>query len=76
MITDKVILKYELEKVTPGEISLVEMLANDYSRMEIAEKMQVSIRTVEFYFFNLRKRFGCRKEAALVTIFFRAKLIR
>lgn len=76
MISDKKILKYILERVEDTEIRLVQALADDISRKEIAENMGISVRTVELYFFNLRKKFECKKESALITIFFRAKLIK
>lgn len=52
------------------------MLADDLTRIDIAKKLGISIRTLEGRLDKMRLAFDCNKEAGLVALFFRINLIK
>ena len=76
MITDKKELNKILKGVDTFDVAMVQLLADDVTRPAMAEILGVGIKTLEKKMYDLRHKFGCHKEAPLITIFFRAKLIK
>ncbi|HYG14243.1 MAG TPA: response regulator transcription factor [Bacteroidia bacterium] len=55
-----------MEKLTQREINFLELVCNDYSYKEIAEKMNVSVRTVDGYRDSLFQKINVRTRIGLV----------
>lgn len=63
------------QTVTEGDKELVQMVANDMDRAEIAAKLKLSARTVEAKLDRIRERYNCRNVVSLVMLFKRNNLI-
>ena len=63
------------DHVVPGayltcqEHRCVQYLLEGYKYKLIAHKMGLSVRTVEFYVNNIKKKFNCKKKAELIALF-------
>ena len=55
--------------LTAQENRCVEYLLKGYKYKAIAQAMNLSVRTVEFYFNNIKQKFLCKKKAELVSLF-------
>jgi len=56
----------ELDTLTARERQILEMVANDYQNARIAEKLFISIRTVETHRANLMRKLGLHTKSELV----------
>ncbi|MFN3234412.1 MAG: helix-turn-helix transcriptional regulator [Gammaproteobacteria bacterium] len=56
-----------LPKVTERESICLRYLLEGFSAKEIAKKMSISSRSVEFHINNLKKKFDCRNSVALIS---------
>jgi DNA-binding CsgD family transcriptional regulator len=63
-------------RVSDREITLVQLLANDYRIAEAAKKMKMEKRTLDAFTARVRNKFGCQSSHGLVAIFFRNGLIK
>lgn len=57
---------YLKPKLTPREKQIVQLIANGDSSQEIADKLFISVRTVEFYRLNIMTKMDVNNAAALV----------
>lgn len=57
------------------EVELVAMIAEDMRPKEIAQEKQLKPSTIEAQIFYLKKKFGKKTNAGLVSLFMRNKLI-
>jgi len=57
---------YEHTPLTPREYEVLKMIAMEYSNPEIAEKLYISIRTVDTHRRNLLEKLGAKNTAGLV----------
>lgn len=60
---------------TPREIQLIDLLAQGNSSKEIAEKVSISIKTVEVHRHNIMKKSGCKNSVDVVVKFYKEGLI-
>ena len=61
---------------TKEEIEIVQMIADDYSPEDIATEKHVSIRDIYELVLGIKKEYRVKHHAALVSLFFRNKLIK
>ena len=57
-------------------IAMLQYAADDWSRLEIANEFEISIRTVEAHFDKVRKIFGKKSFAATLAELYRQKIIK
>jgi DNA-binding CsgD family transcriptional regulator len=55
---------------------ILQMVANDIPRTEIAERLDLSIRTIHTYLDNVRNGVGCNSIAGLIAFLIREKVIK
>ncbi len=60
---------------TDKEVALIELLANGATRREAAEKLGISVRTVEGRLDRLRAKMGCKTSYELVALFVRCQTV-
>jgi DNA-binding NarL/FixJ family response regulator len=56
----------EVEKLTPRQLQVLQLIAEGFATREIAKKLQISVRTVETHRFQLMERLNIRNIAGLV----------
>ena len=56
-----------IQKFTPREIQTLELICKEYTAAEIAEEMNLSVRTIEGYRSNLLDKSGAKNIAGLVV---------
>ncbi|MDX2250086.1 MAG: response regulator transcription factor [Bacteroidia bacterium] len=66
---------YDQTSLTKREVEVLQMIAKDLSNQEIADKLHISIRTVESHKQNLLTKTGANSVAGLVIYGIRQKLI-
>lgn|SRR3990167_423756 len=54
------------DHLTPRELACIPLLMKGYSAPEIAEKLNISFRTVESYFASLKNKMGARNKEELI----------
>lgn len=59
-----------------SQIALVQMAADGLNRKQIADKLGVSIRTIEMHFDNIRRTTGSTDIVSLVAFMFRAGVVK
>lgn len=62
-------------RITPHELSIVELIAEGKSSREIAKERRLSLKTVETHRHNVMKRLKCRNTPHMIAILFREKLL-
>jgi len=62
--------------LTRREKQILQLIADEYTNQEIAEKLYISIRTSEFHRVSLLQKFGVKNTAGLVKKAMELKLIR
>ena len=72
-INSLTIIKHQ--PVSNSDKELVQMIADDISRAEIAAKLELSERTIEAKIDRIRGRYNCRNVVSLVMLFKRNNLI-
>lgn len=75
-ISDIVVTKSKTYVISDTKVKMLQMAANDVSRVDIAKKMKLSLRTVESHFDNVRKAFKCKSTVALVAILIRRGILK
>lgn len=63
-------------KLTPREQETLQLICEQYTNSEIAEKLHISTRTVDGYRTNLLQKFNCKNTAGLVALAIQQKLIK
>jgi DNA-binding NarL/FixJ family response regulator len=71
----KNILSKNLPELTPREIETLELICKEYTTPEIADKLYVSVRTVEGYRSRLFEKTGTKNIAGLVVYALKNKLV-
>ena len=56
-----------VESLTPREIDVLRLIAQGYTNRQMAEKMNISIRTVEGYRANVMSKLGLQGRVELVS---------
>lgn len=64
---DKSNLILDGKRVTPRELECFDYLIRGYTAKQIASQLNISQRTVEYYFERIKKKYGCNNKAALLT---------
>lgn len=64
-----------IEKLTTREIRVIKLLANDFSDVEICEKLNLSKRTIEGYRHKIKNKLGVKTMAGLVKFAFKNGLV-
>jgi len=63
-------------RVTTREKEVLQLICEQYTNNEIAEKLLISGRTVDGHRMNLLQKFGCRNTAGLVAFALQQQLVR
>jgi DNA-binding CsgD family transcriptional regulator len=61
-------------KLTPREKQILLLAANGSTAQEMAKTLNLSRRTIETYFQNLRRKYNCKNKAELIKLFFSQRL--
>ncbi|MHB2020895.1 MAG: LuxR C-terminal-related transcriptional regulator [Candidatus Xenobia bacterium] len=64
-----------MEKLTPRELEVLRLVAEGLTHREIAERLSISIRTVDVHRLHLKEKLGLRTLGELVRYAIRAGLI-
>ncbi len=64
-----------IEEITPREKQVLRLICQELTNAEIAEKLHISIRTVDSHRQNLLQKTGAKNTAGLVKFAFRAGLV-
>ena len=62
-------LSTEAVGLTPREIEICNMIKNNLSSKEIAELLFISVKSVEWHRYNIRRKFGILNQKINLTIF-------
>ena len=62
--------------VPKRNIDFIQMIADGFSRKDVAEKYELSIRTIEDYLSDLAKLFKANDQTHLVAILLREQIIK
>ena len=65
----------ELAVLTPRQKEVLQLIAEGYSTKEIAERLHVSVKTIEAHRANLMDRLGIHDVPGLVRLAIRARLV-
>jgi DNA-binding CsgD family transcriptional regulator len=76
MITNKKIIKHVKKGLSKRDITILQLLANDKSPLQIALIIGLGNKTVEAAILRLRKLFECRSVTGLVSICYRNKIVK
>ncbi len=67
--------KGPLSKLTPKEREVLRLIAAGYKNREIAERLFVSIKTIEFHRCNIMKKLDIHNQAALIRFAIRLGML-
>jgi len=71
----KITMPFQVE-ITPREKEVLQLICEQYTTAEIAEKLYISPRTVDGHRNNLLDKFGCRNTAGLVVLAIQKELVK
>lgn len=71
-VADRCYLMPEFKTLTANEIQVAELIRSDKTSKEIAELMNIALRTVEVYRYNIRKKLGLNKRKASLRDYLRS----
>lgn len=66
----------EGQKITPKEIEILQMLANDIRTAEVALKLNVSVRTLEDRIRKMKAKMTVKSIGGAIAVAFRQKIIK
>jgi len=64
-----------LQFITQREREILNLIAEGYKRTEIADDLNISVRTVEKYLYNLKKKTNLHNTSSLLDYAFEKKVI-
>ena len=67
--------RVNLQFITQREREILNLIAEGYKSTEIAEDLDISVRTVEKYLYNLRRKTNLRNTSSLLEYAFEKKVI-
>ena len=67
--------RVNLQFITQREREILNLIAEGYKSTEIADDLDISVRTVEKYLYNLRKKTNLRNTSSLLEYAFEKKVI-
>lgn len=74
---DATIMIRDLKVVIPAKtVGMLQYAADDWSRVDIAEKVGLSVRTVEAHFDSVRRSLGKKTFSAALVELYRKKIIK
>lgn len=73
---DIIVKKRNTVILTGRRVELAQLIADDWTRKEIAKKYKVSVRAIESHCNAMRKSLGCNGIPAMIAVLFRKGLIK
>ena len=67
--------RVNLQLITQREREILNLIAEGYRSTEIADDLNISVRTVEKYLYNLRRKTNLRNTSSLLEYAFEKKVI-
>jgi len=67
--------RVNLQFITQREREILNLIAEGYKSTEIADDLDISVRTVEKYLYNLRRKTNLRNTSSLLEYAFEKKVI-
>lgn len=67
--------RVNLQLITQREREILNLIAEGYKSTEIADDLDISVRTVEKYLYNLRRKTNLRNTSSLLEYAFEKKVI-
>ena len=67
--------RVNLQFITQREREILTLIAEGYKRAEIADDLDISVRTVEKYLYNLRRKTNLHNTSSLLDYAFEKKVI-
>jgi DNA-binding NarL/FixJ family response regulator len=67
--------RVNLQLITQREREILNLIAEGYKSTEIADDLNISVRTVEKYLYNLRRKTNLRNTSSLLDYAFQKKVI-
>jgi len=67
--------RVDLQFITQREREILNLIAEGYKSREIADDLNISVRTVEKYLYNLRRKTNLRNTSSLLEYAFEKKVI-
>ena len=67
--------RVNLQSITQREREILNLIAEGYKSTEIADDLNISVRTVEKYLYNLRKKTNLHNTSSLLDYAFEKKVI-
>ena len=67
--------RVNLQFITQREREILNLIAEGYKSTEIADDLNISVRTVEKYLYNLRRKTNLRNTSSLLEYAFEKKVI-
>ncbi len=67
--------RVNLQLITQREREILNLIAEGYKSTEIADDLNISVRTVEKYLYNLRRKTNLRNTSSLLEYAFEKKVI-
>jgi len=67
--------RVNLQFITQREREILKLIAEGYKSREIADDLNISVRTVEKYLYNLRKKTNLHNTSSLLDYAFKKKVI-
>ena len=67
--------RVNLQFITQREREILNLIAEGYKSTEIADDLNISVRTVEKYLYNLRRKTNLRNTSSLLDYAFEKKVI-
>lgn len=74
-VTTETSPKHALESLSPREVEIFHLLVADWRNREIAEKLKISVRTVESHRRHLLRKLDTRSTVGLVHFAYKAGLV-
>ena len=68
--------RFGLVSLTPRELETLCLVMRGKTLAKVAVDMELSPRTVEYYFLTIKRKMGCRTKAQLMAWVIRYKLLR
>jgi len=71
-----IVRKEEVVALSQREIMIIQMVANEKSRDEIADHFELSTRTIEADIYRMMAKVGTKTQEGTIALFFRNGLIK
>lgn len=72
---NKKVFTHILGTLSDRDLEIIQLLANDLRPKEIAEQLNINVRSIEGRILIIKKSFMCNSVGGLVALFFRNKII-